>query len=52
MKYAPGKQKLTKAVAINEEEKEAFRQLVDRGVDVYIQMVPNDKTLKMEQFLS
>ena len=52
MKFAPGKQKLTKAVAVSEEEKKAFQELVKSGIDIEIQMVPNDKALKIAQVLS
>lgn len=52
MRFREGKQKLTKAVSVTEYELAAFQKLVDRGMDVYIQMVPNDKIVKMEQFLN
>lgn len=52
MKYGPGKEKLTKAVAVDQDDKATFKKLMEQGVDVEIQMVPNDKKLNMAQFLS
>ncbi|MCC8027585.1 MAG: PTS sugar transporter subunit IIB [Clostridium sp.] len=42
---------ITKAVALTESEKECFRKLIDKGVDVEIQMVPKDNVVKMREVL-
>lgn len=41
MKYTLGKQKLTKAISVTDQDIEAFRQLLQAGTEVEIQMVPN-----------
>lgn len=42
---------ITKAVALTEPEKDCFRKLIDKGVDVEIQMVPKDDVIKMKEVL-
>ena len=43
--------KITQGIAVNEIDKEEFRDLINRGVDVTIQMVPNDKKLNMKDYV-
>ena len=43
MRFLEGRKQLTKALSVTPEEEQAFKELVDKGVDVTIQMVPNDE---------
>lgn len=42
MRYQEGRKQLTKALSVTPEE-EAFKELLEKGIDVTIQMVPNDE---------
>ena len=43
MRYQEGRRQLTKALSVSPEEENAFRSLIEKGVDITIQMVPNDE---------
>lgn len=43
MRYQEGRKQLTKALSVTPEEETAFKELLDKGIDVTIQMVPNDE---------
>lgn len=43
MRYQEGRKQLTKALSVTPEEKAAFKELLEKGIDVTIQMVPNDE---------
>lgn len=43
--------KITQGVAVNETDKKDFKELINRGVDITIQMVPNDKKLNMKDYV-
>lgn len=45
------RQKITGGVAIGDEDREHFKSIIAKGIDVQIQMVPNDKTSEMSKFL-
>ncbi|WEV37650.1 PTS sugar transporter subunit IIB [Lactobacillus sp. ESL0677] len=51
MRYQPGREKITKAVAVTPDEKEAFKQLIAKGVKITIQMVPNDEKIDLEEVI-
>lgn len=42
MRYQEGRKQLTKALSVTPEEA-AFKELLEKGIDVTIQMVPNDE---------
>lgn len=42
MSFSQGKTQLTKAVSVNEEDRTAFKKLHEHGVDLHIQILPND----------
>ncbi|MCP1103124.1 PTS system mannose/fructose/N-acetylgalactosamine-transporter subunit IIB [Aequitasia blattaphilus] len=42
----------TKALSATQEEKEAFLKIADMGVDIEVQMVPNDPPVKIEQIFT
>ncbi|MET3696680.1 PTS system mannose-specific IIB component [Bacillus oleivorans] len=51
MKYREGRAKLTEAVSVTEEDMEAFKKLVEHGLDIEIQMVPSSEKQKITKFL-
>jgi PTS system mannose-specific IIB component len=51
MRYQEGRERLTKALSVTPEEKEAFVSLLDKGMDITVQMVPNDGKVKLEEVL-
>ncbi|MGL4676953.1 MAG: PTS system mannose/fructose/N-acetylgalactosamine-transporter subunit IIB [Brevinema sp.] len=52
MKYEDGKEKLTKAIAISPEEKQAFINLMKKNIRVEVQMVPNDTLTYIQDYIS
>lgn len=51
MRFLEGRKQLTKALSVTPEEEQAFKELVDKGVDVTIQMVPNDEKKNIKEVL-
>ena len=51
MKFVAGKIQLTKAVSMDDNDKETFRKIMERGLKVHIQMVPTDKDVLLEDLL-
>ncbi|MBC1521528.1 PTS sugar transporter subunit IIB [Listeria aquatica] len=51
MRYQEGRERLTKAVAVTQAEKEAFRALLERGLEITVQMVPNDEKVDLKEVL-
>lgn len=51
MRYQEGRERLTKAVSVTPEEKQAFETLLDQGVTITIQMVPNDEKINIKEVL-
>lgn len=45
------RRKLYKNIAASDEEREAFRKIIDQGVDLNIQVVPSDKATPVESLL-
>ncbi|MGI6512594.1 MAG: PTS sugar transporter subunit IIB [Catenisphaera adipataccumulans] len=46
-----GRKKFYKNVSASNEEKKAFQQLIDSGVDTFIQILPEDKIKKIDNLL-
>lgn len=42
---------ITSSIAITEEEESVFKDLLNRGVDITVQMAPNDKAKKLADLL-
>lgn len=42
IKYVVGKTQITKAVSVDQADRNAFKKILERGIKVQIQMVPND----------
>ena len=50
MHFSEGKERIYKKVFVNEEDKNAFNELIDAGVECYIQDVPEDKRDVLSKF--
>ncbi|TLQ06942.1 PTS sugar transporter subunit IIB [Marinilactibacillus psychrotolerans] len=50
-KAEEGKENISKAVNVTLEEKKLLRELNSEGLDVYIQMVPSEKAVKISDIL-
>ncbi|MEI5990832.1 hypothetical protein A5881_002337 [Enterococcus termitis] len=51
MRYQEGRERLTKALAVTPTEKEAFKGLLDQGMEITVQMVPNDDKVDLKEVI-
>lgn len=51
MHYSEGKEQLSNKVYADEADKQAFRDLLALGIDVYLQELPNDKKLAVKELI-
>ncbi len=51
MRYQEGREKISKSLSVTPAEKEAFKKLIEKGLDISIQMVPNDEEIKLKEVL-
>lgn len=51
MRYQEGRERLTKAVAVTPSEKKAFQTLLEHGLEITVQMVPNDEKVNLKEVL-
>jgi len=51
MRYQEGRKQLTKALSVTPEEEQAFHNLMDKGVEIVIQMVPNDEAKNIREVM-
>jgi len=51
MRYEEGRERLTKALSVTEGERDAFKKLLEKGVDITVQMVPNDEKIHLEEVI-
>lgn len=51
MKFVPGKVQITKAVSLDEKDRDTFKKIIAKGVRVEIQMVPGDKKTMLEELI-
>lgn len=51
MRYQEGRKQLTKALSVSPKEEEAFQKLMEKGIDITIQMVPNDEKKNLKEVL-
>ncbi|MCT6890409.1 MAG: PTS sugar transporter subunit IIB, partial [Lactobacillus sp.] len=49
--FGDGKQKISKSIYINEDEKRTIKELIDEGVDVFIQMVPTENKIEAKNVI-
>lgn len=48
MRMQEGRERYTKALSVTPEEKEAFQKIQEMGVNIEVQMVPNDPVVKID----
>ena len=48
----PGRKTFNKNVSANEEETGCFKRIIEGGVEIYYQLVPNDKEVNIRKMLS
>lgn len=51
MRMEDGRTRLTKAVSVTPEEKQAFKDIIEKGIQVNIQMVPKDELINLEEVI-
>lgn len=51
MRYQARREQLSKAVSVTPEERQAFKTLLEKGVEVTVQMVPNDEKLNLQEII-
>lgn len=51
MRYQEGRERLTKALSVSPEEKAAFQKLLDRGMEITVQMVPKDEKIDLREVI-
>lgn len=51
MHYSDGKMQLTKKVFVDQSDKEAMQGLLDEGIDVFIQDIPEDKKQNVKEMI-
>ena len=47
----PGREKIYRNIAVSADEKEIFKRLMQKGMDVFIQMVPTDTAINIEKLI-
>ncbi|MFD2831146.1 PTS system mannose/fructose/N-acetylgalactosamine-transporter subunit IIB [Corticicoccus populi] len=48
MRYREGREKLSRALSVTPDEREAFKKILDHGINVTVQMVPNDEKVDLK----
>ncbi|KUK08932.1 MAG: Protein-N(Pi)-phosphohistidine--sugar phosphotransferase [Caldanaerobacter subterraneus] len=51
MGAAPGRKALYKNISISKEEREIFQRILDKGTDIFIQIVPDEKEVDIKKFI-
>lgn len=51
MRFQEGRERLTKALSVSPEEREAFKKLLDRGMEITVQMVPKDEKINLREVI-
>lgn len=51
MRFQEGREKITKALSVTPDERDAFKQLLEKGLDITIQMVPNDDKTDLKEVI-
>lgn len=52
IKYTPERKQYTKAISLTDEEKEYLKQLGDDKIDVFVQMIPSDRMINLDELLT
>ena len=51
MRFLDGRTKIARAVSVTPEEREAFKKIIEMGIDVRIQMIPRDEIVEMKNVI-
>jgi len=51
MGASPSRKKFYKNISVSEDEREAFKRLINKGVKVNIRIVPDDKSVDINKFI-
>lgn len=51
MRFKDGRKRLSKAISVTEEENQAFLYLMDKGIEINVQMVPKDPQINYKNLL-
>lgn len=51
MRFLDGRTKIARAVSVTPEEREAFKKIIEMGIDVGIQMIPRDEIVEMKNVI-
>lgn len=51
MRYNETRKRLTKSISVTAEEENAFKEIINKGVEVFIQMVPKDDVIYMKDII-
>lgn len=51
MRYNETRKRLTKSISVTAEEEKAFKDLINKGIEVFIQMVPKDDVIYMKDMI-
>ena len=51
MRYLDGRTKIARAVSVTPEEREAFKKIIEMGIDVRIQMIHRDEIVEMKNVI-
>ncbi|WP_152657546.1 PTS sugar transporter subunit IIB [Oceanobacillus sp. CFH 90083] len=51
MRYREGREKVSKALSVTSEEREAFKELLEKGLNITVQMVPNDEKVDLREVI-
>ena len=51
MRFQEGRERLSKAVSVTADEREAFKALLNKGIEISVQMVPNDEKINLQEII-
>lgn len=51
MRFQEGRERLSRALSVTPEERQAFKELLDKGMKITIQMVPNDEAVDLKEVI-
>lgn len=51
MRYQEGRERLTRALSVSPEERSAFKKLLERGMEITVQMVPKDEKIDLREVI-
>lgn len=51
MRFLDGRTKIARAVSVTPEEREAFKKIIEMGIDVRILMIPRDEIVEMKNVI-